>query len=151
MKITFHILLTLILLNGCSKSPKCWGDDKNKGIIVKDVNFGSACMIHFVDQKFVIKSQEKLDSLYQAETCSQLKKPSIDFEAYTLLGQYVTAGGCEFKTIKEVEKNEDAKTYKYIVTVKSCGLCKMKMFNMNWILVPKLPDDYTVEFFSDEK
>ena len=38
------------------------------------------------------------------------------------------------------------KKYKYHIKVKSCGTCKVLAMSYNIVIVPKLEEDWTVEF-----
>ena len=53
------ILLFLTTLFACSKSPLCWGDDNNKGIIENSVNFGE-CLYDFPQNEYIIETEEEL-------------------------------------------------------------------------------------------
>jgi hypothetical protein len=70
---------------------------------------------------------------------------SIDFNKYTLLGKYASEG-CEVTFQRNVTKNDSEKKYYYKIIVHQCGLCLTNWESMNWVLVPKIPDDYSVEF-----
>ena len=152
MKKIIKFLATMFLvtiLSTCSKSPLCWGDDKNRGIIVSEVKIDQLwCIDPFMlpEQQYVIDDNETYYNLItDTVDCDSSDLPEIDFINYTLLGQYAT-GGCEVKFIRKVSDNEKDREYLYSITVRECGLCNKERFDMNWVLVPKLPDNYTVEF-----
>ena len=140
------LLIVLIFLSNCSASPICWGKDKNKGIIESSTDF-ELCNCEFDEKEYLIDSDALLDSLFNIENLQsyQCEKPDIDFTKYTLLGQYAS-GGCEVKYIREVEKDENNKQYVYTIKVRDCGTCKRMRVNWNWVLVPKLPNGWTVKF-----
>ncbi|MDR1737671.1 MAG: hypothetical protein LBR66_02470 [Candidatus Symbiothrix sp.] len=49
--------------------------------------------------------------------------------------------------IDELNYNDDVlKQYIYTINVVQCGNCESRDASMNWVLVPKIPDDYTVRF-----
>ncbi|SFD15309.1 hypothetical protein [Spirosoma endophyticum] len=77
--------------------------------------------------------------------CINYQLEPIDFSKYTLLGNYA-AGGCNVAFTRIVEPDDRAKKYIYTVDVREAGACKKLEYSMNWILVPKLPVGYTVEF-----
>lgn len=145
MKYLITIFIFLGLLSSCSKSPACWGDDKNKGIINNSIIINCSPTIY--KENYVITS----DSIYQqifldttnGQTICQL--PNIDFSKETLLG-IVATGQCNTKVIREVISLDNEKKYHYKVKIRSCGQCKKEMFTYNWVTVPKLPSDWTVSF-----
>jgi hypothetical protein len=138
---------TAILFFGCDDRYIRCGEDSNRGIIVKDVSFGNSCLSYLVDQYFVIDNQSELDSLYLCDGCAESDPyPSIDFSEYTLLGVYASGGGCDIQFIRRVEERPDAGKYTYTIEVRECGMCDMLRYSMNWVLVPKLPDGWMVEF-----
>ena len=91
------------------------------------------------------------DSAYQALLSgnafdsTSCDAPNIDFDKYFLLGLY-TSGQCNVKTERVVEEVKEKSKYHYQVKVKSCGSCKVAITSYNWVLVPKLPDNWTVTF-----
>lgn len=140
----------IIFINSCSKSPKCWGENKNKGIIEKSADIRCEPMqdIH----EFAITDDSSYKKVFTNRLTGELTcdLPSFDFEKYTLLGQYAD-GQCETKFIREVFKEESLQRYHYKVTVKNCGACKSSAYSYNWVLVPKLENGWTVSFEVDEK
>lgn len=74
----------------------------------------------------------------------------IDFNQYTLLGKHAS-GGCQVVFERNVTKDDVQKKYFYRIKVHQCGTCKKYMESMNWVLVPRIPDDYTVSFIVEEK
>lgn len=150
MRILLSIFFIAGLLSSCGKSPRCWGDDKNKGIINSTELI--SCEPVLFQENYVITS----DSVYQQTFADILTGqpncvlPSIDFSTHTLLGVRAT-GQCELKAIREVTKMDNEKKYHFKVTVISCGICKKLSYKDNWVTVPKLPDGWTVTFEIEEK
>ncbi|MEN8958615.1 MAG: hypothetical protein ABF242_10625 [Flavobacteriales bacterium] len=70
---------------------------------------------------------------------------SINFTNYTLLGKWAE-GGCNVVIERDVERKNSEKRLIYTLEVHECGNCDMLTGSMNWVLVPKIPEDYTVEF-----
>lgn len=73
----------------------------------------------------------------------------IDFTQKTLLGSYVGLGGCgsDDEFVRHVMRDDAHKKIIYSITEKTTGIdCKKLIQSMNFILVPVLPPDYTVEF-----
>jgi len=77
---------------------------------------------------------------------NQYNFPQFDFSKSTLLGQYTPAGGCSADFNKKVLRDDKNKTVNYTVNVNSNGSCLMAISSYNWIMVPSIPNDYTVNF-----
>lgn len=129
--LTRNIVLTALSLSlySCSRSPRCWGEDKNKGLILSSLDI--SCTPDWNDKEFRIDSDSALKRYFN-QGC---QIPSIDFNTQTLLGFYAT-GGCEIKFIREVKKNGN--TYTYSIKVNECGTCKKLVYSYNWVIVPKI-------------
>lgn len=127
-----------------------WGENKNKGIIINSLS--NACEPITIQDGFLTNSADAYQQLFwdtiSGQTICDL--PPVDFESNTLLG-LMASGQCEVKYIREVEEMKGEKRYHYRVTIKSCGLCKMEVYSYNWVVVPKLPDGWTVSFKTIEK
>jgi hypothetical protein len=155
----FLALLIFGIINSCSKSPACWGDDENKGIIEKYYNVYDfpMCVEAYVseNEKLVIKSSSELLNITDSN-CYNLPEagysstsPDIDYNEYSLVG-FWTTGQCETKFIREVIKNETDKIYTYKIKVKDCGSCKSERYDANLVLVPKIPDGFIVDFVLED-
>lgn len=132
-----------LTIHSCSKSPKCWGKDKNKGDISSELHFFCEPVS---GDKWVINDENTYKSTFDS-TCTEL--PAVDFTKYTLLGVRAN-GSCNTKYIREVERSDNGDT-QYKVTVKSCGTCKSMVISNNWVLIPKIPDNAVVTFDVKEK
>jgi hypothetical protein len=162
MKSELSLCITLIIFGfiiSCSKSPVCWGDDANNGIIEKcyDAHDFPACVESCVNEheNLIIRSAVELSSLTDSN-CNNLPEagysaspPEIDFNEYSLLGFWAT-GQCETKFIREVIKNETDKKYTYRIKIKDCGTCKSERYDANLVLVPKISDGFTVDFVIED-
>lgn len=144
LKIT--IFSFILFFSSCEK------DDIFEGIIVKEFDTGR-CFPPFGDEpdEYIITN----DSLYQnlltlgTVVCDNYTLPEIDFATYTLLGKYTVSDG-EVKYYKrEVIKNEGSLKYTYKIYMKCKNNNKAEV-SMNWVLVPKLPTGYSVEFTVDK-
>jgi ssDNA-binding Zn-finger/Zn-ribbon topoisomerase 1 len=144
------VRLIFILIAGqflsCSKNPKCWGDDKNKGIIKNSIDLDLKCNPKADQSEYIIID----DSTFIKTFDSSCSLPNFDFNTESLLGLYAD-GGCEVKFIREVTRIDSEKKYHYKVTVKDCGNCKKLGYSYNWVAVPKLPSGWTVTFETKEK
>lgn len=140
MKIPIQIttlFILVLLINSCSKSPKCWGKDKNKGDIVSNIQIRCEAIN---GDRWVIQDE----TTYHETFPSGCDLPSIDFSRYTLIG--ISANeACETKYIREVTRSDNGDV-NYEVTVKSCGMCKSMIVSDNWVTIPKIPSTATVHF-----
>ncbi|PBQ32391.1 hypothetical protein CNR22_11625 [Sphingobacteriaceae bacterium] len=135
--VIYGVIFT-ITFNSCSKSPRCWGSDKNKGIIKESVVIN--CFPATDKHEIVINDEAALKAIFDS-TCVL---PSIDFSSSTLLGLYAS-GGCEVKFIRQVERKDGGKIH-YSIKVKECGFCKVLGFSYNWVTVPKIENAEDVSF-----
>jgi hypothetical protein len=74
----------------------------------------------------------------------------IDFNQYTVLGKYAS-GGCAVVFERNVSRNDAEKRVIYKIKVHECGDCLVHVGYVQWVLVPKIPDDYTVSFVVENK
>jgi hypothetical protein len=137
-------LFSVFIFNACGIAPGCWGEDKNSGIIQESLNV--ACSPRAEQKQFVITS----DSMYKSMFDSTCALTAIDFNQYSLLGQYAS-GTCTMKFKRDVRSDADRKAYVYKLIAKDCGLCKKMQIAYNWVKVPKLPEGWTVRFELKEK
>lgn len=101
--------------------------------------------------EFVINDSNSyfsLDSLKSdSEDCNSVQLPEIDFNEKTLLGKCILVSGCgEISYSRKVKKNESAKKYIYTIEIDTSGLAHCLKSSMNWILVPKISANYSIEF-----
>lgn len=149
-----RLLLTTILIiafsTSCSKSPKCWGKDKNKGVIEESIRID--CQPMTEQQEYIISNDSTFQNVFTNSITGQVNctLPAIDFNTKSLLG-LSTTGTCEVKYIREVTRNESEENYHYKIVVKSCGTCKKESYSYNWVTVPKIPEDWGVTFEIETK
>jgi len=141
-KFLFFVLGVFIISLSCSKSPKCWGEDKNKGDIIESYSLPSCYFLPTQeDGSFLARSADDIDTLGGC-TADPLQ---IDFTKYSLIG-CPTEFQCNAKIIREVQINHQTKQCGYTITIKECGLCKSMGISDNIVLIPALPEDYFVIF-----
>lgn len=99
---------------------------------------------------FIINSNDEYQLLlvYQAsrQECKNIELPAIDFSEHTLLGRYAQGGGCSVDFAKKIYKDSLNKKITYSIQVSKEGLCKKLVESMNWVLIPKVPSGYGIEF-----
>lgn len=128
--------------------------DTSGGIISAVFSFGDCFSdVGALEPQYVIRDNAAYQSLgilpLNTTECMSMFFPDIDFETYSLLGLYAD-GACSASFDRIVEKDDNIKKYTYTIGVNTCGNCESLRFSMNWVLVPKLPDDYTVSFSVEE-
>jgi hypothetical protein len=82
--------------------------------------------------------------------CDTAQLPPIDFTYYTLLSKQTGGGGCHATYLRKVIKDTEHKKIIYEIEVKYEGICAMIISNRNWVIVPKIPDDYNIEFLIND-
>lgn len=152
VKIRHNTIIFIAIINfiSCSKSPKCWGDDKNNGIIINSLDI--SCSPNTDENKILILDdstyQSTFEDLFTAEIKCEL--PTINFSNESLLGYY-GSGQCNIKFKRDVTSDDNNSQYIYKLTVIDCGLCKSMGYSYNWVTVPALPSDWTVTYEIEEK
>lgn len=72
-----------------------------------------------------------------------------DFSQYTILGKYAK-GTCRAIFERNVSRDNSKKECVYKIKVRECGSCELLISSMNWVLVPKIPDDYNAIFVTEK-
>jgi len=102
------------------------------------------------EKEFTINNNKEYRSLitYKSSSpfCKDLVLPTIDFSQKTLLGKYASGGGCTIDFMKKLYKDDTERKALYIIDVIEKGACNKLEFSMNWILSPKIPSDYLIQF-----
>ena len=103
----------------------------------------------FSGKEFVINTQEEYSALqYDIPDgfCKDFVPPQIDFTQKTLLGRSAGGSGCTIEFKKEVLKDAENKKIIFSIKVIEQGSCEVGRMSMNWVLIPKVPQDYAVKF-----
>lgn len=147
-------------------------DGKSQEQVFEEVNIG--CLPGLVDSSvsFVVRNQDEYDALlveyyektkekykelWGVETDEELNKGlpfkdcdakliPIDFEKYTLLSHYAKGSGCTTEFKKYVLIDELNKKVIFTIDVIENGSCEPVRRHRSSILIPKIPDDYSVDF-----
>jgi len=104
--------------------------------------------------EIVIQDSIELDSLIRSSkkmvvaNCTELfPVPSIDFEAYTLLGYSGSVSGCNLPGVESEVMIVDG-VIEFRIEVIQNGLCREVFSTISWMLIPKISDDQKVEFIT---
>ncbi len=115
----------------------------------KPIQMPPCNMTLLVNGPVVFKTEEELRARFRRHTppCDEAQVPRIDFDKHTLIGRWITLGNCpagkKFKI--EVIRDDEARVYRHVLEVETMP-CRGLSSYMSWILVPKLPEGYTVVF-----
>ena len=140
---TFFAVVFLTFLAGVSISAQ---ELKTRQIELKD------CIQTYRQQSFVIKDQasffrEIRNDMSRERCLKDLEK--IDFEKHTLVGIELNTGYCGVPLLEPVEVVKAAAVKQYVVKIsyyEPQEPCRALSRYDLWLLVPKLPADYTVTF-----
>ena len=140
-----HLYLSLVVLSliAC-KDVVCDAENEQNGIIEEIIT--SSCYPCKQDG-VIISTQEEFQSY--ADDCNpggNCSLPTIDFTSKTVLGMHAQGGGCDIGFARSVVRDDENQQYIYTVKVKACGNCEMLGLSDNLVVVPKLPDGWTVAF-----
>jgi hypothetical protein len=145
--ILFH-LLAFISLSGCNKSPLCQVKSGNEGIIIDIYTKHEDC-IYSKKNEFLIRNDSELASILYVEKtfpiCDSVSLPKIDFNQYSLIGLRAgTNGGGSF--LRTATRNDAEKKIYYEVYPNTCSFDEVGRSSYNMVLIPKVPDNYTIEY-----
>ena len=147
MRLLLYIFL-LFGLSSCHKSPKCWGKKELNSQEISTINPCSNCsLLVNPDSCFVINSNDEYNllSTYTHSNQTICLFNEIDFSKFTLLGKTIW-GKCKFKVKRNLEINLEQQQYIFTIELIECGNCIEENKIDNWVLVPKIPSGYSVEF-----
>ena len=136
-------VIIMILVLGCIQ--------QDSESTFSDLTEDLACLFPLdMVEEFVINSQEEYEMLLKyvsgSPTCENFVLPSIDFSQSTLLGKYTYGSGCSVTFERHVYIDDANRQIIYSITVIEEGNCEMLGMSMNWIIIPKVPQGYSVVF-----
>ncbi|MEM6345893.1 MAG: hypothetical protein AAF927_18510 [Bacteroidota bacterium] len=147
-------LLVLAGLNSCyTDSSLCPDCESDQGIIVSfEAGPTSDCeTVRFSqDQNLILTEDSAYQALYLSNNaytaCDSLAFESVDFSQHSVLSMAVTGSGCSRSFCVGVLDDVAEKQYRFIARVIECGGCEPLEIVRFWVVVPKLPADYSVSF-----
>lgn len=102
---------------------------------------------YVIDSDSLYQEIGKLNKVSYFVDCDTVKLPSIDFTKNTLLGIQTGTTQCDSLSRSVIV---DTVVKKYIYTINIIHfkeLCSQELkVSMNWVLIPKVPYEYKVEF-----
>lgn len=132
------MVIIIAVLGSCNK------ENIDPGIIIQELNL-KMCGEFYFAKTYIFTTDSAFQTLLNEPSCDNIIDPTIDFNQFSLLGMYAS-GGCKVTFKPQVLKDEQNKKYKFTVFVFEKGLCKKAAISNNWVLVPKLPLGYSVDF-----
>ncbi len=147
-KISLIAIASLFLIT-CHKYPRK-GESGNHGDIIDNYKLPDCYGAKSTNgnNEYIIKSFDDLDTSRSYYNCVK-GQPNIDFSVYSVIGKTIK-GGCELKFRRELQIDHQNKQYIYTINFKDRGTCKKLVSNDNLVIVPKIPNDYTVIFKVEE-
>lgn len=147
-KISLIVIASLLFVT-CHKYPRK-GESGNHGEIVDNYKLPDCYSPKSINgyNEFIIRSFDDLDTSASYYNCIK-GQPNLDFNVYSVIGKTVT-GDCNIKIRRELDIDHQNKQYIYTIRFKDRGLCKKMALNHNLVIVPKIPNDYTVVFKVEE-
>lgn len=100
----------------------------------------------------VIKSNDEMGELLAEAICRKIKTEKVDFDNFTLVGLTFFVPGCETENAYQTEvwRDEKKKTFKIKIITQRKNQCRGMDLREIWLLIPKLPADFTTEFEREE-
>src|SRR3989344_6507875 len=168
--LVFVIILIAVYVQ--QSSPSGIGQLAYEELAYEEINIG--CLPGLIGNhvSFVVRNQDEYDSLlieYYEKTKEKYKQiwgvitddelnkglpfkdcdaklTPIDFERYTLLSHYAEGSGCTTEFNKDVQINNVNKKVIFTIDVIEHGSCEQLQTYRASILIPKISDDYIVDF-----
>lgn len=133
---SFVFICTLLLIVCIQSCSKCKSTDS--GIIVRTLNTCDS-LLYYIDTPHIINGSGQYYYYCNGQD-------SVDLDQYSIIYHYASGGGCDIAFHHKV--TIDDRNKKYISTVYVCesGLCKMLGFYNKYVLIPKLPAGWAVEY-----
>jgi len=118
---------------------------------IRKYEFAHCLSMSLEEDKTIIQDEQALKSRFQRSPNCTMNKASVDFQRWTLIGRRFTIqGGCSMgrnSFMISVTQDTHRRVYLHTVTTgRGSAPCAGSANLKNWVLVPKLPVGYQVEF-----
>lgn len=145
MKLIFVFFSLLLMFNSCSKK-NCptQGTIIDEGEIISNVSFEFDSIVS--KNEYLIRNSAENIVKAKCKFENQSNFDSINFSTYSLIGKRVSTNSGGIITKKNVIFNSATKEVNCTIETKSCGKNKVELTKLLWILVKKVPDDYSIKF-----
>ena len=100
----------------------------------------------------VVQNKDEMGELLAEAICRKIKTEQVDFDKFTLVGLTFFVPGCETENMYQTEvwRDEKKKTFKIKIITRKKNQCRGMDLREIWLLIPKLPADFTTEFEREE-
>ncbi len=154
---SFQLVLVVLFISSCEKNRGKL--DLTEQVDFYESNYFGICFSGVYDigyEEVIISDNESYQKFgnsirihpYNLD-CDTAILPHIDFNNYTLIGKFTDGGGCEAKYLRQIIDDKENKKIIYKISVEYSGMCAMYIVNMNWARIPKISDNYLIEFQVD--
>ena len=137
----YNLLILIIVVSFLSSCKKCDPSNSTSGIIIEKSRV--KVLSGHAGQQFITDTEQYPGiemSLDDGKTYT-----SVDFSKYSVMGLTTTAG-CSTGYARNVQVNDAAKTVTYTITLSECPTCKNSVTIDNWVLIKKVPSNYSPIF-----
>lgn len=145
------ILLTFII--ACSKKQDCMLPskvDENSGSIVDSLEVVATSEARLrMYGKYVILNHSQNNHNFQMKHVNSDSIFEIDFEKYSILAVR-TAVECDVVFHRHVDIDRGNKVCNYHIKMTTYRECKGILINVNLVVIPKIEDDYIVNFSAEQ-
>lgn len=151
---TTTLIITTSLYSCYVDNEVCPSCESDQGIIVSfEAGPVSDCesLQYRQSDNFVIEDDSSYQALFASVAnnvydCDSLGLKAVDFTQHSVMSMAVSGSGCSRSYCVTVEDDPSIRQYNFISRVVECGGCEPLEVVRFWVVVPKLPDDYSVSF-----
>ena len=145
MKTLNFIVIILGVLFASTSCNKCEVEDVSTGIIVTD---GQLRIVGNPYGPELIRSSAPYGLDYLISNDGGFTYQEIDFEQYDLM-VFPGQSSCLASFYRDVSLDEENQKVIYRLRVEDCGDCDQRVTLQNWVLIQKVPANYTAEFIRE--
>lgn len=144
MKLHYLFVFMLAVAFSLTSCNKCDPTSMDDGIIIKDV------IVRVIGHPpgpspQLVRQQGTFGLEYEYSTDGGYFYDPVDFSQFSMMCLPVTAR-CSSGFLRTVTLDSEEKTAEYNIVVSECESCETRNETYNWVLVEKVPDDYTPVF-----
>lgn len=142
-------LIIITIITSC-----CNESDENSGIIWSDLYIEQFGITNYycldLPDTACVRSKDQYNELFkivgQSKVCNEIVIPEVDFSKFSILINHRTNKGKKFYH-KNVTVDSNNKVVTYLISIESCPIVvDSETESYNIVLVPKIGEDYKVEY-----
>jgi hypothetical protein len=149
MRLIKYCLLLVIagFLANCNRECRNLSNTESGGI-VKPYEFGGCFLYTSLDSQVVVDDTGKWTAFKQKylKYCDTQNLENIDFSKHMLVGYKLKVYACNVAFHRKLIVDDSAKTYTYFIEIEVCKGCNTELASPNWVIMPKLPAGYSLQF-----